>query len=880
MASLKYKTRGNSSPQGKPRVYFCCHPEDSNRYFESISDEILAKQNCAVWYSDEEVVRDEDFFADLKQMQLFVMPVTTNLLCTENEALDTEFKFAIENHIPVLPMMQEGGLEEIFNKKCGDLQFLDKNNTDVTAISYDEKLKKYLESVLIGDELAEKIRAAFDAYVFLSYRKKDRRYAQELMRLIHKNEFCRDIAIWYDEFLTLGENFNDSIKEALQKSGLFVLTVTPNLINEPNYIMTTEYPMAKQEGKPILPAELVPTDLEQLSEKYEDIPVPADAHNEIELSKALLESIKKMAIKENDNSPEHNFFIGLAYLGGIDVEVDTKRAVSLIISAAETGLMQAIDKLVVMYRNGEGVERDYNKAIYWQKQKIEKLTCDLQQYPKQSGYMILFSEVVLLGDFYKEITDYSQAEKNYENAYKLVDEFETNSADKRLQAKICSCDVRRKLGDLLMVQQKTLSKAKWLYKHYLWGYQEILEETKDDKYTENVTLAYMRLGDAFYMANDHQNAQKCYERCHQLSVSLCHKTGDDITIETGSFFARKLIWESYIKIGNIQIEKCNYGQAESYYMRAWSFAIDIERENGSPETMTAVVECNRKLSDIKLLKNDTFMACAFSWKALDYAEKVLSDTDTYVAKMQLAECYCRYAFCLLKEKRVEPAKVFLKKADLLTRELMINNESPQIRLLISNIYECWGEIYIVEDDQDQALLNFKKSKEICEALALKECLPHICEALAKSYYNMGRLSGKMYVYLALDVYDELLYRRVSKRQYMDMVKIINEFFNECREAVQEIDVKDDENDYFHKIQQVYVKIADVYIEKGDMGIAKSFLLRAIKIKESENSRDSTSKKELAALYQRVAMIYDQEGDLMNSQKYRSKSLEIALFIFD
>ena len=335
MANLKYKTRGDSNPQGKPRVYFCCHFEDFDKYFESVSDEILAKQNCVMWYCDEKVVRNEDFFADLKQMQLFVMPVTANLLCTENEALDFEFKFAIENHIPVLPLMQENGLEELFNKKCGDLQFLDKNNTDTTAISYDEKLKKYLESVLIGDELAEKIRAAFDAYVFLSYRKKDRRYAQELMRLIHKNEFCRDIAIWYDEFLTPGENFNDSIKEALQKSGLFVLTVTPNLVNETNYIMTTEYPMAKQEGKPILPAELVPTDREQLSEKYEDIPNPADAYNEAELSEALLESIKKMAIKENDNSPEHNFFIGLAYLSGVDVEVDYERAVTLITNAAE-----------------------------------------------------------------------------------------------------------------------------------------------------------------------------------------------------------------------------------------------------------------------------------------------------------------------------------------------------------------------------------------------------------------------------------------------------------------------------------------------------------------------------------------------------------------
>ena len=365
MAALKYKTIGNSNPQGKPRVYFCCHPEDFEKYFEMVSDEILAKQDCAIWYSDNLNVRDEDFFLDLKQMQLFVMPVTTNLLSTENDTLAVDFKFAIDNHIPVLPLMQESGLDNLFNKKCGDLQFLDKYAQDSTAISFDDKLQKYLESVLIGNELAEKIRAAFDAYVFLSYRKKDRKYAQELMRLIHKNEFCRDIAIWYDEFLTPGENFNDSIKEALQKSGLFVLTVTPNLVNEQNYIMTTEYPMAKQEGKLILPAELVPTDRDELAEKYVDIPNPTNAYNDLELSEALLDSIKRMNVKENDISPEHNFFIGLAYLGGIDVEVNRERALELITMSAEEDLPEAMVKLIVMYSDGVGVERDANSARKW-----------------------------------------------------------------------------------------------------------------------------------------------------------------------------------------------------------------------------------------------------------------------------------------------------------------------------------------------------------------------------------------------------------------------------------------------------------------------------------------------------------------------------------
>ena len=62
-------------------------------------------------------------------------------------------------------------------------------------------------------------------------------------------KFCRDIAIWYDEFLIPGENFNDSIAAALEQSSLFALAVTPNLVNEPNYVMSIEYPMAKEAQK-------------------------------------------------------------------------------------------------------------------------------------------------------------------------------------------------------------------------------------------------------------------------------------------------------------------------------------------------------------------------------------------------------------------------------------------------------------------------------------------------------------------------------------------------------------------------------------------------------------------------------------------------------
>lgn len=52
------------------------------------------------------------------------------------------------------------------------------------------------------------------------YRKKDRVHADALMRQIHSYEALRDIAIWYDEYLVPGENFEKNIRERLETSEL------------------------------------------------------------------------------------------------------------------------------------------------------------------------------------------------------------------------------------------------------------------------------------------------------------------------------------------------------------------------------------------------------------------------------------------------------------------------------------------------------------------------------------------------------------------------------------------------------------------------------------------------------------------------------------
>lgn len=378
MLELRCKVKGNAGPQGKPRVYFTCHSSDFEKSFEKMSQDIFQAQDCAIYYTANmaEPISQEDRELQLRRMNLFVIPVSLKLLIDSNRAMDEDFAFAVKEHIPVLPVVIEPGLDPIYSRedRFGDRNYLlAYGGADKSGLTYEEKLRKYLNAVLIDDKTADRVRAAFDCYVFLSYRKKDRKYADELMRLIHRNPVCRDIAIWYDEYLTPGEGFNEAIAKMLDKSRLYTLLVTPNLINEENYVHTTEYPAARRTGKPIFPAEMESTDRAILEQRFEGLPVCSTYEDENAFYAEFLNALQGVALRENDNDPTHNYLIGLAYLDGIDVEVDRERALTLITIAANSNLAEAIQKLYELYRDGNSVPQDYRSALLWAERLVDVL---------------------------------------------------------------------------------------------------------------------------------------------------------------------------------------------------------------------------------------------------------------------------------------------------------------------------------------------------------------------------------------------------------------------------------------------------------------------------------------------------------------------------
>ena len=613
---LQYKTRGMSDPKGKPKVYFSSHPEDFDEALPLITEDLLNHANCAVFY-DEEIgsagPADEEVENILKEMQLVVFAVSSKFIHEKNRAKDTELPLALKNHIPVLPIMLENGLGYEFSNNCAKIQVVPKYGNDPTAIPYDEVLQTFLDSVLVGDELAEQVRDAFDAYVFLSYRKKDRKHAQRLMRLIHENKQFRDIAIWYDEFLVPGESFNEAIKDAFNKSSLFAMAVTPHLEEEGNYVMRVEYPMARNRKSKNDDFEIVPVEMYESEDgkegedwridqshlkgqkdfEYQEISDLQDEHRLQEMNKSFLDALERIAKKENDGSSRHRFFIGLAYLNGIDVEINQEQALELLQGAAEdpSPCMEATAKLADMYLNGEGVERDSAKAIFWQRKLASqyKAAYDENHDPDEhKGYGTAFFKALgKLSDMYRNFGGVQAAIDTAKEALAFCEELE-QEVGIREQRRDKALMLNR-LGSLCR-ERGDLDLALDCYQKAGKIYEKLAAEIGTQRARRDLSISYERIGDICRKQGDLSAADSYYQKAKDIRVQLMK--------EAESAGSRRDYSAVLTKLGNVRKSWKQYAEAAKYYGEALAIDRVLMDEVKSPQAVDDYGVSLVKMGDI------------------------------------------------------------------------------------------------------------------------------------------------------------------------------------------------------------------------------------------------------------------------------------------
>ncbi len=888
------KPEGNFE-HGTKHVYFICHPDDYEKYFKKIYEDIRKCSNCVVWYNSDENY-DTDDISIIEKMNLFVVPITTNLLTKKCRAINQDVPYAIQNNKPILPLMQESELDELFYKYFNDLQYLDPNSHDSTAISYEEKLKKFLNSILVGDEIAAKVRAAFDAYIFLSYRKKDRKYANELMQLIHQNDFCRDIAIWYDEYLNPGENFNDAILNAIQKSELFTMVVTPNLINEENYVKRDEYPNATKQEKIILPVEMVQTDHDELLKQYPAIPNSVDGQDNIALSNALKASLIKIAHTKNDTDPQHNFFMGLAYLNGIDVEINHKRALQLITSAAESSeVPEAIEKLVSMYQDGHGVKRNYIRAIEWQQKLVDYREIQAKKSNTESDNKLMFEALLFLIDQIVRVRSFQDAESTI-----------------------------NKMLDLYVSKIKEI----------------------DDK--ELLSLIYEKVSDVYEEKRDMETASIFLQK----AIELC----EQVLIINATYNTRRNLLSLYIKLGYISYDKYDQKQAESLFLKSLSLGEDLLKEKDTVENRYVLANCYKALGwfyENRKNKWDYEKAIHYynkiyylyerlyddggiesEWKELMNIYEILGRLYEESGDLKNAENFYKEAHSLCKnclkdygvtidklffllsiferlgdlnykkENYCEAEKYYKFKFALDKRLNKITKTKDSIDSLFSSC-ERLSNLYKTKENYDEAEKYFNMIYSLGEHIeednksikAQKTCIGYYM--LVGDFYkerNNFEFAEKFYV-KGIDISKKLLEKNDIFPEYLLLLTSYTKLINLCKEEGNLIDAdkyyrekfelnkilleKTEEADYFRKLIYSFREILNI-CELQNLAYAEEYSLNLYNFIEhlEEKIEDKKLLSDLINFYQISGDYFHINGKISNAKKCLRKSLDLCWKLVD
>ncbi len=690
---IQYRTRGNTDPRGKSNVWFCRAGEDS-ALFSMLCEEILSRQNCAIWFDGEADApyAKDDLESALSEMQLMVIPVVTDLFQEESRILDVEFAYASQHHIPVLPILCESGLAYLFNEKFGNLQFLDKSMIDESAISYEEKLSAFLKDTLYGDELLASVRAAFSKRLFLSYRKKDRVHARALMRAIHASDLLCDVAIWYDEYLIPGENFNESIMGALEGSALMLLAVTPNLVTEENYVRAVEYPEAKRLGKSVLPIELVQTDRKDLQRQYPEIADPISLEED-DVAAEIAHALGREGAPKHSSETDYKW--ALAYLNGIDVEVNVDLALDLLYRAAAEGYPPAVEQLAFLYRMGDGVARDHERAKIWYRRLLHLREAEYTQNKNEKTIAAYASARQTLAELYHTLGDYGAAASCYSDAIDLCKEGGDTAALPALYEK----------AGLMAYFTHNHSYAEMLYRQALDARDG--EARTKETVTALVSLSY-RIGDAVRGQDDAERAQEYYDKALAYT-SLLEEIDPDETLRL-----RAVISE---KCGDLASTAEETESAREHYEQMRAYAEEYSEITRSHSAKRLLSIAHDRLGTVMQSEDLLQDALGCYLESLRLREELEEETHTFEAERDVSVIYLRIGRLFFDSGMYEDAERAYWTALHKSQELIKRTSSREAMRDFGVAVERLGELAGEQGQYEEAAKYYEDAIEIFEGIA-------------------------------------------------------------------------------------------------------------------------------------------------------------------
>jgi tetratricopeptide (TPR) repeat protein len=716
--TITRKARGTEISHRAQRVFFCCDEQNADKKDSLIADlfSMDAGMDCVVSYLEPgDAVDTEALQNELQEHQALVLWVTAQLLeSMKNGKTPEEYRLAKELGVPILPVAEYGELFPRFTQIAGAIHGIARSDAE-----YRVKLKTQLESFLGSEEIIKEIQEkAFSATVFLSYRKMDIQEARSFMKALHDLEGFEAVSVWYDNFLTAGRIFDKEIEDSIIKSDAFVLLVTPNLLEKTaegkdNYVVSTEYPFARREKKPVLPVEALPTDPGRFAELFPGAGYTISINNllinqrvifmqeqkpvksvKAALNAALREKLGESAYLEQMDS-ERMYLLGSAYLKGFGLERDFNRGTRLLKHAARgsgSAALSAAEQLAGIYGYGIGTGVDYNQALQWRERAV---VLSEQLYGK--GHPDTTAAYNNIAGAYGARGYYPQAMEWYHKALAIHEKTPGKEHP----------DTAATYNGIALVydEQGDYSQAmEWFQKALT------IREKTSGKEDPDTAKIYNDIGEVYYKRGDYPQAMEWFQKALAIKEKVF---GGEHPDTAGTYNNMALV---YYKRGD-------YSQAMEWFQKALTIR---EKTPGKEHPDTAATY--NDIAVVYYKRGEYSRALEWYSKALAIREKALGEhPDTALTYHNIAVVYY---------KRGEyPQALILYKKAAAAYEKVFGKEHPKTALTYHNI----AVVYDAQGDYPQALEWYHKALAVYEKVFGKEHpdTAGTYRGIAAAYYKRG-----------------------------------------------------------------------------------------------------------------------------------------------
>lgn len=588
-------TRGNTPGKNKPQAFLFAAPGDEAEQAELVA--LLLDMTCGlnlcVWTGD--ALPEGGELERLGGMSLFVLAMTKRLAGEKTEAAARAVRFCYDHKIPLLPVYYispssatepAGSFYRAASAAVGRSNGrLELDGPRASAKDFKDQFKRKLHALVMSDELSEEIRRdAFQKQIFLSYRKIDRDEALAVMKAIHDLPLCESLAIWFDDFLIAGRDFNEEILKQLLDSDAFALTVTDHLTEadkngRKNYVQREEWPRAarsKTEEKRIL-VEAGKTNHEKLTQEMDPPVTGTIPVGDQEMLRAAIVRARLVDEAEPEPSARQKYLLGMAYLSGIRVEKDEKRALRLLVEAADCGCGEAALQLGFMYLARVGVERDNDAALRWKERAFDLA----EQQASDDVHALELAHATAFGSDGLVLMEF--ATDHPEKGRKICRRMRS-MLQKAPDGTLDPATKQVRLAETwLHESQIHFEKPALLSQETLSEYRKSVETglrllsglaSLDDEGQRQLAGGYGELGEISQWQNKWEESEQAYRRGIRILQELAEKTGSIVYRRSLAGF-----WDS---LGNLYRRKMEWDKAREAFRTGLGLSEAIYAERGLP----------------------------------------------------------------------------------------------------------------------------------------------------------------------------------------------------------------------------------------------------------------------------------------------------------